>query len=178
MKFRKLSRLFTFLLLMAMAVVIPQAVAQAQDAADVNITFQKAASGEGRWTGTVDGDVQGALETVALSVDNSNPVWDVEFDWIIDAGEQSFTARLTGTLDSETGAVVMDGEVVEGWMKGARVHEEGQMVDPDTLAFEGVIQLFAEEMAPETLPVTGGAVDGQAMGAILTVIALLIAALL
>ena len=178
MKLMKLSRLFVFLLLMAVAVAIPQAVAHAQDAADVNITFQKASSGEGRWAGTVDGDVQGALETVALNIDNSNPVWAVEFDWIIDAGEQSFTARMTGTLDSTTGAVVMDGEVVDGWMKGARAHEEGQMVDPDTLAFEGVIQLFAEEMAPETLPVTGGAFSGQSVGTILSLIVLFIAALL
>ena len=145
----------------------------AQGDSDVHLTFQKAASGEGTWAGTVDGDVQGNLETVLLTIDNSVPVWDVEFDWIIDADDRSFTARLNGTLNSETGAVVMDGEVIEGWMLGARVHEEGQMVDPETSAFEGVIELYADDMAPETLPVTGGGTPVSSIGTAAILVGLL-----
>ena len=160
----KLCRQITFLLVITLALVLPLAVVHAEEGGDVNLTFQKAASGEGTWAGTVDGDVQGNLETVLLNIDNSNPVWDVEFDWIIDAGDRSFTTRMTGTLNSETGAVEMDGEVIEGWMLGARVHEEGQMVDPETSTFEGFIELHADDMAPETLPVTGGGISGHTLG--------------
>lgn len=168
-----LSHVFTLLLLIAVAVAVPQAVAHAQEGGDVNLTFEKAASGEGTWAGAVDGDVQGDLKTVLLTIDNSTPVWDVEFDWIIDAGEQSFTARLAGTLNSETGAVEMDGEVVEGWMIGAKVHEKGQMVDLETSAFEGTIQLSAVDMAPETLPVTGGGVNSMMILVLIILAALL-----
>jgi tetratricopeptide (TPR) repeat protein len=68
----------------------------------------------------------------------------VEFDWIIDADDDAydFTARLSGILNTRTGSVVMNGAVVEGWLLGARVHEEGQLVDPATLGFEGSIRLM------------------------------------
>lgn len=169
----KLSRQVTFLLLITLALALPQRAVHAQQGGDVNLTFQKAATGEGTWAGTVGGDVQGNLETVLLTIDNSNPVWDVEFDWIIEAGDRSFTARMTGTLNSETGAVEMDGKVIEGWMLGARVHEAGQMVDPETSAFEGVIELYADDMAPATLPVTGGGVNILPLGLVFALICLL-----
>jgi hypothetical protein len=174
----KRRKTLTFLCLITFACLLPMAGVFAQGSGDVNFTFQKAASGEGTWAGTVDGDVQGNLETVLLNIDNSNPVWDVEFDWIIDAGDRSFTARMTGTLNSETGAVEMDGEVIEGWMLGARVHEEGQMIDPETSAFEGFIELHADDMAPVTLPVTGGGINGHAVWIVSVLLCLLGAGLL
>ena len=36
----------------------------------------------------------------------------------------------------------MDGTVVDGFLQGAQVHEEGQLVDAATLAFEGSIQVM------------------------------------
>jgi hypothetical protein len=66
----------------------------------------------------------------------------VTFDWIIDAGERSFVADLRGTLNTNTGRVVMNGTVVEGWLLGARVHEQGQLVDPETLRFVGQIRVM------------------------------------
>jgi hypothetical protein len=36
----------------------------------------------------------------------------------------------------------MNGAVIEGWLEGARVHEEGQLIDPDTLRFQGAILLM------------------------------------
>ena len=174
----KRRKTLTFFFLITLACLLPLAGVRAQGDGDVNLTFQKAASGEGTWAGTVDGDVQGNLETVLLTVDNSNPVWDVEFDWIIDAGDRSFTARMAGTLNSETGAVEMDGEVINGWMLGARVHEKGQMVDAETSAFEGVIQLYADDMAPETLPVTGGGISVHTFGFVSALLCLLGASLL
>jgi hypothetical protein len=34
------------------------------------------------------------------------------------------------------------GTVVEGWLSGAQVHEEGQLVDPATLRFVGEIEIM------------------------------------
>ena len=58
---------------------------------------------------------------------------------------QSFVADLAGVLNIETGAVVMNGTVVEGYLLGAQVHEEGQLIDADTLRFQGTIQVTAAE---------------------------------
>jgi hypothetical protein len=133
------------------------ATAQAEEV--IELTFQKsAAAQEGNWEGTVSGDVEGNLRTVLLNADTTDPVWQVEFDWIIESGDRSFTARMSGTLNTETGAVAMQGEVIEGWMLGAPVQEEGQMVDAETSTFEGTIRIMTP--APQTLPVTGGASAG------------------
>lgn len=129
-------------LVLAMA-LMPQIVA-ADNSSPVNLTFSKQSSGPGTWQGTVGGDVEGQLTTVLTSLVESGPIWHVEFDWIIDADDdaQDFTAHLTGILNTRTGKVVMNGTVVEGWLLGAQVHEEGQLVDPATLSFEGSIRIM------------------------------------
>ena len=90
----------------------------------------------------VAGDVTGDLRTELTALQITGPIWHVEFNWIIDAGQYSFTAHLKGTLNTLTGQVVMNGTVVDGWLLGAQVHEEGQLVDPNTLRFQGTIQIM------------------------------------
>jgi hypothetical protein len=53
-----------------------------------------------------------------------------------------FTAHLTGTLNTRAGKVIMNGAVVEGWLLGAQVHEEGQLIDSATFGFEGSIRIM------------------------------------
>ena len=70
----------------------------------------------------------------------------VTFEWAIEDGnlvdgDQSFTAVASGTLNNSTGKVVMNGEVVSGYMAGAKFIEEGQLVDPFTLQFQGSMKL-------------------------------------
>jgi hypothetical protein len=36
----------------------------------------------------------------------------------------------------------MDGTVVDGWLVGAQVHEQGQLIDPATGRFQGRILIF------------------------------------
>ena len=120
------------------AITIP---AGATAKAPVQLTFHKQALAAGVWSGTVSGDIEGALTTRLISLDDRKPVWRVTFDWIIDAGTQSFTARLDGTLDTTTGAVAMKGRVVEGYLLGAHVREQGQLIDPATSGFEGTIEV-------------------------------------
>jgi hypothetical protein len=63
-------------------------------------------------------------------------------DWVIDAGAESFTAHLSGVLNNVTGSVVMNGTVVDGFLEGAQVHEAGQLVNAETLGFEGTIRIM------------------------------------
>lgn len=112
----------------------------------LHLTFEKEAVAVGVWEGSVSGDVDGDLTTVLTSCSGPNPcsgrIWHVEFDWIVHAGAESFTAHLSGILNNVTGAVTMDGTVVDGFLQGAQVHEEGQLVNAATLRFEGTIRVM------------------------------------
>jgi hypothetical protein len=103
----------------------------------VNFVFQ----------GTTGGKVKGTLESRLVSLSGDGAIKTVTFDWIVTANakHKSFVARTTGTWDTTTGSVVMDGEVTQGWHRGAPVHEQGQLVDPATLTFAGEIQIFARD---------------------------------
>jgi opacity protein-like surface antigen len=129
------------LLVVATAAVAASAAGASPSTTPVRIAFDKSISDPAAfvWSGAVSGDVSGGLTTRLTGLTVTGPIWHVRFDWIIDAGERSFVADLTGTLNTDTGQVVMDGTVVEGWLSGAQVHEEGRLVDPTTLRFVGEI---------------------------------------
>jgi hypothetical protein len=138
---------FTLAAFLAGPLVIgPAATSAAAANEPVQLTFDKTASGPGTWSGTVSGDVNGDLTTTLLSVTETGVIWHVTFDWVVD-GDASFTARLSGTLNTSTGHVVMNGRVIDGAYLGAEVHEEGQLVDAATLRFRGSIRI---------MPATGG----------------------
>ena len=121
----------------------------------------------GLWVGTVAGDITGTLQTRMTDLRVSGPIWHVRFEWTITPADtsasrpgapldihssqttmmtgQSFVADLAGVLNIETGAVVMNGTVVEGYLLGAQLHEVGQLIDADTLRFQGTIQVTAAE---------------------------------
>jgi hypothetical protein len=107
------------------------------------LSFDKVGASDTVWIGTVDGDVTGTLTTVLIAADTSRPVWEVEFYWIVTAADPalSFVARLSGTLDTETGQVAMRGHVVDGYREGAAVDEAGSLYDPERSAFRGTITL-------------------------------------
>lgn len=111
--------------------------------APVRLAFEKCLiDPTGIWEGEVTGDVTGDLRTELTALRTTGPVWHVRFDWVITAGDRSFTADLAGTLNTRTGRVEMDGRVVDGYLDGARVHEEGQLVDAANSCFEGVIRIM------------------------------------
>ena len=133
--------------LLVLAVVTAVAIAPhaAQAASPYRVTFDKHSVGTGVWAGTTGGDADGQLTSKLQSLEVTGSIWHITVDWIVDAGDRSFTARLKGTLNTETGRVVMNGRVINGWNDGARVHESGRMVDPETGRFQGTIRI-----APET----------------------------
>jgi hypothetical protein len=134
-----------YFLMVALALIAgPQFVAAAPAAAPVNLAFDKAiVNPNGIWKGQVSGDLEGELTTVLTGLEVSGPIWRVQFDWIVDTGDEySFTATLSGILNTSTGKVVMKGVVSEGYLLGAQVHEEGQLVDADTMQFQGLIRIM------------------------------------
>jgi hypothetical protein len=134
----KLIRILIVTLLATFVVATP--VAAAND--PVRLNFQKSiVDPAGVWQGTVSGDVDGDLTTELQSLAVSGPIWRVTFAWIVSADSKSFVATLDGTLNTRTGTVVMDGSVTEGWLLGARVHEQGRLVDPATSTFVGTIRI-------------------------------------
>ena len=129
-------------MLLALAVAVSTAGASSDGNAPVYMTFAKADPEEDFiWNGSVSGDVNGDLETRLVTATLTSKILHVEFDWIVD-GDYSFTARLQGILDLETGQVTMNGEVTEGDYLGAEVHEAGQLVDPANSGFAGTIRIM------------------------------------
>jgi hypothetical protein len=93
--------------------------------------------------GTTSGDAPGTLTSKLVSLDAAaGPILHVTFDWIVSSGSKSFTARTSGIWNTNTGSVVMNGRVIVGYLNGAQVHEEGQLIDPATLSFQGFLQLL------------------------------------
>jgi hypothetical protein len=128
--------------LLALALAVTAAPTASASQRSVDLTFDKSAVAEGVWEGTVAGDIEGDLRTELKRRRVSGPIWHVTFDWIVTgAGERSFVARLRGTLDTRTGEVAMRGRVIRGYLRGARVREEGRLVDPATSRFVGSIRI-------------------------------------
>src|SRR4029079_11497690 len=93
--------------------------------------------------GTTTGAARGQMSSRLVSLDASTgPILHVTFDWTVTSGSRSFTARTSGTWNTGTGRVVMNGRVIEGWLLGAQVHEEGQLVDRAKLGFAGFLRLL------------------------------------
>jgi hypothetical protein len=109
----------------------------------LRLGFEKCAiDPAGIWEGAVTGDIAGDLRTELTELNVTGKIWQVRFNWIISAGTHSFTADLAGTLNTATGRVVMNGWVVDGHLEGARVHEEGQLVDAVNSCFAGTIAIM------------------------------------
>ena len=131
-------------LVLAGALAAVPAATAASTAPGIDVTFVKHVVDPAAFVfaGTTGGAAKGALESRLVDcADCAGAVWTFTFDWIVtaDASEKSFLARTTGTFDTTTGAVVLDGLVCSGWHAGDRVHEQGRLVDPGTLTFAGHI---------------------------------------
>ena len=105
------------------------------------VTFVKHYVGGGQFEGTTGGAAPGTLRTICNLAPNNAVLVQLTCDWQISAGQHSFDAPLTGTLNWQTGDVVMNGQVAAGWQAGAQVHESGHLIDAARLEFAGTIQI-------------------------------------
>ena len=98
--------------------------------------------------GTVEGDLEGTLTSFLISARFAGPIVQVlEFIWIIDTGDEatSFTACTSGIINTNTGGVVLNGEVCEGAFLGRKFHDQGRLVgvtEEGQTLFEGSIRLM------------------------------------
>jgi hypothetical protein len=114
--------------------------ATASDASLV-IPFEKHWVGPGHYVGTAcDG---GAID---MQLSNSSVTGDVQhFTATVQLScpaRGASTAVLDGRFNFTSGRTVLNGSVVDGWLAGAQVHEEGQLVDLDPLTFVGTVRLM------------------------------------
>lgn len=88
----------------------------------VELTFEKSVVSLGTWEGTVDGDETGTIHTTLTSLDSNTSSLIVSFNWQVglDSGER-IAAEVDGFINLYTGRVVMDGEVVDGYLAGSRI---------------------------------------------------------
>ena len=67
---------------------------------------------------------------------------------------QTFTAHIEGTSDLQTGNAVLDGRVVDGWLKRAHVHVEFKTINctqaPNGKCFQGTISVTRSSRTPGT----------------------------
>lgn len=96
---------------------------------ELELTYTKWCSGT-LCAGLVGGDINGILAAEVLGFEPpdplpaSNAIRQIETEFNIIAGDQSFTALLSGHQNNGTLTGVLNGEVTEGFHQGARVHVE------------------------------------------------------
>jgi hypothetical protein len=117
------------------------APAYADGLAPSHVTFDKHYVGAGQFEGTTGGAAPGTVHTTCNLIPHNPVLVQLTCDWQISAGPHSFDAPLTGTLNWQTGDVVMNGQIATGWQAGAQVHETGHLIDAATLEFAGIIRI-------------------------------------
>ena len=134
-----MKKLWLALALAALTAGLIPAPASASNTAIV-IPFEKHWVGEGHYVGTTDDG-----STIEMFIYNESFTGDVQHftaTVLLDLPEGSLRAILKGRFDGNTLEAVLNGRVVEGWLEGARVHEESQLVGFDPLTFVGMVQLM------------------------------------
>lgn len=92
-----------------------------------------------RYVGTAH---EGTIEMLVCDSWFSGDVQHFTATLWVSISDGSFKAILDGRFNFNTFEVVLNGSIVEGWLMGARVHEESQLVGFDPLTFIGTVQLM------------------------------------
>jgi hypothetical protein len=79
------------------------------------------------WFGNVSGGINGDLETQVTGFFASGHILHIQTVWTVTnaSGGKNFIANLDGTLDTNSGKLLLNGAIVNGYLVGARVHDEG-----------------------------------------------------
>lgn len=96
----------------------------------IEVSYTKTESGSGtfNWFGEVSGRINGNLETQVVGARLSPRIWHIQTVWTVTNtrdGAKNFVAHLNGTLDVVSGKLLLNGEIVSGFLAGAQVHEQG-----------------------------------------------------
>lgn len=126
---------------LAILAVLAMAAPVAGTQGTIVLEFQKAWVGPGQYAGTLsDGG------TIRMTLFDSREIGNTQhFSATVEiegSTAGSFTAVVSGQINFSNGKVALNGTVTGGPLDGARVHEESQLTDPATGAFEGSIRLM------------------------------------
>ena len=137
-----LLALMVFGVLLGIVVTLPQPSSPPTVRLPLRLDFDQAQVSEGVWKGVALGEMDGQVTAVLVNAETPEPQQMTAMDLTVGAGERSFTARLHGTLNPESGRVRMQGIITHGYFRGAMVRQEGQLVNAELVRFQGTIRVF------------------------------------
>ena len=134
---------------LALAALAVMASSVSASSSAIVIPFEKHAVSPGHYVGTA-----GAGGTIELQVYGSrftggdpetSDHWVQHFKATLQlaVGGRSLTAALDGQFNFTTRQTVLNGVVVDGWLSGAQVHEEGKVTSFSPLTFVGNVTLMS-----------------------------------
>lgn len=132
---------FMSIVVAIVAIVAISAPVAAADQRRIVLEFTKAAAPDGTYVGNIDGG--GTIKMTLLggvqlgATQHFSALVEIE-----NSAAGSFTAVVRGVMNFGRGSVALNGTVTSGPLAGAQVHEESQLTDASTGAFEGSISLM------------------------------------
>jgi hypothetical protein len=99
--------------------------------------------------GRTSGDVPGTFvgEVLSRTPFDNGVIVDLRARYEVVAGARSFVAVIEGTQNQKTATAVLNGVVTEGWLVGARVHVEFEVISscadkPAGPCFQGTMRVM------------------------------------
>jgi hypothetical protein len=139
----------TFALLVVVLAALTVSVAGVSaSSSSIVIPFEKHAVGPGHYVGTAGDGGTIELQVGDSSFTGGDPAasdhWIQHFKAALrlTVGGHSLTAELEGQFNFTTRQTVINGVVVDGWMSGAQVHEEGEVTSFSPLTFVGTVMVM------------------------------------
>jgi hypothetical protein len=114
---------------------------------DIQLTYKKWIPNFPTMTGVVGGDIPGQFVGAVMKAtpDTGGLLLDATYIDVATDPARSFTARVNGREDTASASAVLDGRVVDGWLKGRPVHAEYKIVSctesPNGTCYEGTITI-------------------------------------
>ena len=136
------------LLVLGLAALAVTASSVSASSSSIVIPFEKHAIGPGHYVGTAgDG---GTIEMQVYDSRFTGGDPETSSHWVqhfkatltLTVGGQSLTAALDGQFNFTTRQTVLNGIVVDGWLSGAQIHEEGTLTGFAPLTFVGTVMLM------------------------------------
>ncbi len=141
---RKIIALFV----LGLATLAVTASSVSASSSSIVIPFEKHAIGPGHYVGTAGDGGTIEMQVYDSSFTGGDP--ETSSHWVqhfkatlkLTVGGQSLTAALDGQFNFTTRQTVLNGIVVDGWLSGAQIHEEGTLTGFAPLTFVGTVMLM------------------------------------
>lgn len=136
------------LVVVALTALAVSAAGVSASSSSIVIPFEKHAVGPGHYVGTAGDGGTIELQVYDSRFTGGDP--ETSDHWVqhfkatlqLTVGGQSLTAALDGQFNFTTRQTVLDGVVLDGWLSGAQVHEEGKVTGFSPLTFVGTVRLM------------------------------------